>query len=115
MNSQRRFFAARIGAFMAAGLLAASAGAAEPEITLVIKGHRFEPAELQVPANKRLKLTVRNQDTTPEEFESHSLNREKLIPAGGTVAIYVGPLEPGRYEFFGEFNPSGARGALIAR
>src|SRR5665647_2345769 len=43
---------------------------AEPEALLVIKGHRFEPAELKVPAGQRVKLTVHNQDPTPEEFES---------------------------------------------
>lgn len=105
-----------IGAVLVAGGLWASFGAtaADGEFSLAIKAHRFEPAELKVPANVRIKLNVHNQDATPEEFESHALNREKLIPAGGKVVIYVGPLKPGRYEYFGEFNQSTARGALIA-
>jgi plastocyanin len=94
--------------------LSLSAVAAEPELQLVIKDHRFEPAELKVPAGQRIKLVVHNQDATPEEFESHSLNREKVVPAGGKVTIYIGPLDRGRYTFFGEYNEKTAQGAVVA-
>lgn len=99
---------------LAAGLASAVALAAEGDYLLLIKNHRFEPAELRVPANTRIKLTVHNQDGAPEEFESHPLNREKLIPAGARTAIYIGPLKPGRYSFFGEFNPATAQGVIVA-
>jgi plastocyanin len=84
------------------------------EFRLVIKDHRFDPAELKVPAGKKLKLVVENQDATAEEFESHSLKREKVVAAGGTITVLVGPLEAGTYDFFGEFNPKTATGKLIA-
>jgi len=87
---------------------------AAQEFKLVIKDHRFDPAELQVPAGKKLKLIVENQDSTPEEFESHSLKREKVVAAGGTITVLIGPLEAGTYDFFGEFNPKTATGKLIA-
>lgn len=93
--------------------LTGPARAAE-EYLLVIKDHKFEPAELHVPAGKKIKLRVRNDDKTIEEFESHSLNREKLIMGGRSVTIWVGPLKPGSYEFFGEFNMDTALGTLIA-
>lgn len=88
--------------------------ATEPEVVLVIKNHRFEPAELKVPAGQRIKLVVHNKDSTPEEFESHSLNREKIVPAGAKVTIYIGPLKPGRYEFVGEYNQATAKGTVVA-
>ncbi len=91
-----------------------SARAAEPETLLVIKNHRFEPAELKVHSDQRVKLVVHNQDSTPEEFESHSLNREKVVPAGARVTVYIGPLKPGRYDFYGEYNEATAKGAVIA-
>ena len=97
-----------------AGLLVPLAQAADNEVALTIKNHLFSPAEVKVPANQRIKLNVHNQDNTPEEFESHSLNREKLIPAGAKAVIYIGPLKPGRYDFFGEFNQSTAKGVVIA-
>ena len=91
-----------------------STWAADGEYKLVIRDHRFEPAELRVPARQKIKLVVHNQDATPEEFESHALNREKVIAPGAQASIRVGPLAPGRYPFFGEFHEKTARGVLIA-
>jgi hypothetical protein len=96
-------------------LLASPALAAEPEYNLVLEGHRYSPGELVVPAGVRVRLVLENKDQTPEEFESYALNREKLVGPGGKVIVYVGPLEPGRYEYFGDFNPVTARGWLVAR
>lgn len=90
------------------------AQAADAELQLVIRSHRFEPAELKVPAGQRVKLVVHNQDSTPEEFESRSLNREKVIPGGAKATIYIGPLKPGRYDFVGEYHEATAKGAVIA-
>jgi hypothetical protein len=94
--------------------LALPARAADPEFTLVIREHRFTPAELTVPAGRKLRLVVQNEDPTPEEFESYDLNREKVVPGHGRIVVFVGPLKPGRYEFFGEFNMATARGWLVA-
>jgi hypothetical protein len=90
------------------------AAAADLEMNLVIREHRFEPAELRIPAGQKVKLLVHNQDATPEEFESHELNREKVIAANSTATVFVGPLKPGRYPFVGEFNQATAKGVLIA-
>lgn len=86
-----------------------------PEFTLVIKDHKFTPAELTIPAGVKVKLIVDNQDATPEEFESHELNREKVIPGNSQAKIFVGPLQPGVYPFFGEFNEATAQGKLIVQ
>jgi plastocyanin len=88
--------------------------AADLEQTLVIKDHRFVPAEIKVPAGKKIKLMVDNQDASAEEFESHELNREKVVPANSKMAIFLGPLKPGKYPFFGEFHEKTARGVVIA-
>ena len=89
--------------------------AAETEFTLVIKDHRFQPEELEVPAGEALKLIIDNQDATPEEFESHELQLEKVIPGVSKATLRVGPLEPGRYSFFGEFNEDTAQGHLLVK
>jgi len=86
-----------------------------PEVTLVIKDHRFQPSRLQVPANQKVIIVVDNQDAAPEEFESHELNREKVIPASSKGKIYVGPLAPGQYPFFGDFHQDTAQGVLVAQ
>ncbi len=95
--------------------IAAAAAAEEPSFTLRIKNHVFEPAELTVPANTRIKLLVKNEDPTPEEFESLSLRREKVVKGNSEIVVNIGPLAPGRYEYFGEFNPKTARGAIVAK
>ena len=93
----------------------AAAAADMREISLRIKDHKFVPAQLAVPANVKFKLIVVNEDPTPEEFESHELNREKVVTGRGTIPVYVGPLKPGRYPFFGDFHSDTAQGALIAK
>src|SRR5262245_16005724 len=84
------------------------------DFTITIKNHRFTPAEIKVPANKRVQLTVVNDDPTPEEFESREMKVEKVIPGKSKGVVRIGPLQPGRYPFFGEFNEATAKGVVIA-
>ncbi len=96
--------------------LSFSAVAADvPQFELIIKDHRFHPAELTIPADQKVKLIVKNEDRTAEEFESHSLNREKVIPGNSQAVIWIGPLPPGEHKFFGEFNEATAQGRLIIK
>ncbi len=97
------------------GAICAPAQAAVAEYTLTIREHRFTPSEITIPANTKVKLLVVNQDATPEEFESHQLNREKVVTGNATISVYVGPLKPGRYAFFGDFHQDTAQGALVVR
>jgi hypothetical protein len=100
---------------LAAALSVAAPAIAQEAFVIVIKEHRMVPAELQVPAGQKIKLLVDNQDPTPEEFESHTLNREKIIPGNSKATIFIGPLKPGTYEFFGEFHQETAQGKIIAK
>jgi hypothetical protein len=96
-------------------LLALPAVAKTPVFEIEIRNHLFEPSELVIPANTKVKLIVYNRDQTPEEFESYELNREKIIMGNRKAVIFIGPLKPGEYPFFGEFNPKTAQGKIIAR
>lgn len=96
-----------------AGLLR-PAFASDPTVPLALQNHQFVPAQLSIPANTKVELIVSNKQTTPAEFESTSLHREKVVPPGGTVSVYVGPLDPGQYEFFDDFN-SQTRGTLTVK
>ncbi len=93
----------------------ASASALEYEAKLSIKDHKFDPAELSVPANTKIKLLVQNQDATPEEFESSDLNREKVVTGNNTITVMLGPLDAGKYHFFGDFHQETAQGDLIVK
>jgi hypothetical protein len=103
-----------VGVLVASVLGISAAAAAENAFTLTIKDHRFEPAELRVPANQPATLTVKNLDATPEEFESKSLRIEKVIPANSEATFTLRPLKAGRYKFEGEFHDNTAKGEVIA-
>lgn len=95
--------------------IAGVALADDPTFEIAIRDHRFVPNEITVPAGQKVKLVVRNEDATPEEFESKRLNREKVIPGRSQASIYIGPLKSGEYPFVGEFNESTATGKIIVK
>jgi plastocyanin len=106
----------RIALFCLLALVPLAAVAADPpEYTLTISNHHFAPAELAIPANTKVKLNVVNKDATAEEFESHELNREKVVAGNASITVYVGPLKAGRYAYFGDFHQDTAQGVLIVR
>ena len=89
--------------------------AATDEFTLTIRNHAFVPKELKVPAGKKIKVIVVNEDATPAEFESKPLGREKVIPGKSKAVINLGPLKPGRYGFVEEYHETeaAAQGTIV--
>jgi plastocyanin len=105
--------AVAIGALAVAGA-SADAGQTGPQ-ELTISKHRFDPAEIDVPAGQAAMLHVRNLDPTAEEFDSSALKVEKVIGGNGEATIRLRPLAPGRYNFMGEYHSSTARGVVVAK
>ena len=99
---------------LAAFIAIAPALARADDLTLTIKDHKFTPAEIKVPANQRVQLTVINDDATPEEFDSKALKVEKMIAGKSKGVVRIGPLKPGRYPFIGEYHESTAKGVVVA-
>lgn len=95
--------------------LAATAafGAGDHQVNLTIKNDNFSPATLHVPAGVRVEVKIHNTRALPSEFESFDLNREKVVPGGTTLSVWIGPLAPGKYKFFDDFNP-GVIGHIVA-
>ena len=100
--------------FLALLLAWPAAAADNATASLTIRNRAFEPTELDVPAGQKIELHVRNADAAASEFESAELHREKVVPAGQEVVIFIGPLRAGSYEFFDDLNPR-ARGHIVAR
>lgn len=99
-----------------AGLLLFPPAQAEtPIVELEIRDHLFYPSELEIPADTKIKLIVYNRDPSPEEFESYELNREKIIMGNSKGIVFIGPLPPGEYPFFGEFHMKTALGKVVVR
>lgn len=108
---------ATLAALAAASVAATSAAGADelPTFQLVIRDGRFLPDTLQVPANTKFRLRLRNDGPDAEEFESIELRKEKVLAAGAESFLIFQPLKPGSYPFFGEFHPTTAQGRIVAR
>jgi hypothetical protein len=96
------------------GLVLPARAAEEKEFTIELKDHKFAPEEIKVPADTPIKLTVKNSDASPEEFESHPLGIEKVIAGNASATIRLKPLAKGSYKFVGEYNEDTAKGTIIA-
>ncbi len=101
---------------LAAAVLLATAPAVANSVqrSTILHDHKFDPAEIHVPAGQRIELTVQNDDATPDEFDSHDLKVEKVIAGGTSGVVRFGPLRPGRYRFEGEYHEETAQGVVIA-
>ncbi len=105
-----------LGSTLTAIALAAldAPGAQAQEFNLIIRNHKFEPDEIRVPAGKRVTISISNEDSTPEEFDSPALKVEKVVAGKSKALVRIGPLPAGRYEFTGEFHAETAKGVVIA-
>jgi hypothetical protein len=83
-------------------------------ISITVKNHQFQPAEVHAPANRPITLRIRNQDSVPVEFESVKLRVEKVIAANSEGTINIRPLAPGRYNFLDDFHQS-TKGVLVVQ
>jgi Cupredoxin-like domain len=110
---------ARLGALASAlALTLVVGGAARAEdlatYSLVLKNHRFTPAELHVPTGKAFFVSVKNLDDTADEFDMQAPAVEKVIPPGEEGKVRIRPLGVGRFPFTGEFHADTAKGAFVS-
>jgi hypothetical protein len=87
----------------------------DADYVLTLKDHKFSPQELVIPANQKVKLTVKNQDSTPAEFESSDLNREKVVGANSEITVFIGPIDAGSYGFVDDFHRDTTTGTIKAQ
>ncbi len=73
-------------------------------VSITIKDHLFDPAELHAPPGQAIAIHVKNLNPIVSEFESDALHFEKIVPAGSEAVVYVRPQQPGRYNFFDDFH-----------
>jgi plastocyanin len=85
------------------------------EYILTIKDHHFAPSVLEIPSGQKVKVVIDNQDATAEEFESYELSREKVVDGNGKITVFIGPLDPGTYSYFGDFHKDIATGKIVVK
>jgi hypothetical protein len=95
-------------------LTACAAAAADNIASLTLRDHRFTPAEIRVKAHVPTTVTIVNEDSESEEFDSTALKIEKVVSGHATGTMRIRPLAPGRYPFIGEFHADTAHGTVIA-
>lgn len=98
-------------AFLVAPTLADDA----PLFKLVARDGVFEPATIEVPAGRRVRLEVHNEGKAPMEFESRDLKQEKVIPPGGKATLTINAMKAGEYRFFDEFHEKTGQGKFVAK
>jgi hypothetical protein len=92
-----------------------SAWAGADTAAIVLKNHEFIPRTLTLAAGKRVKLTVKNLDAMPAEFESRIFHAEKVVPGHDQIVAYIEPLEAGTYGFFDDFYDHTTTGELVVK
>jgi hypothetical protein len=107
----------RVGAIVfVAALLVSGASAVHADdvvtLSLTLKNHQFDPAEVHAPPGKQIAIHVKNLNDIVSEFESSDLHFEKIVPVGSEAVVYVHPLRPGRYNFYDDFHHA-TQGYLI--
>jgi len=92
-----------------------ASGQESVEISITVKDHKFDPAEIQAPAGKPIVLRLKNLDPSPMEFESKSLRVEKVLGGNAEATLNIRAQKPGRYEFFDDFHEKTTRGVLVVK
>ena len=116
MDSIRSCSLRRLAALGFAALLAVPAIADDiPLFKLVARDGAFEPATIEVPAGKRVRLEVHNAGKTPMEFESKDLKQEKVIAPGAKASFTLRAMKAGEYRFFDEFHEKTGQGRIVAK
>ena len=117
-RSQMIAIAVRVSILLALAAFVGAIGTARGEemfsATTTIRNHHFEPAEIHVPAGRRILLTIVNADPLSEEFDSKALKVEKVIAGRNEGSVRLQPLDPGRYPFIGEYHADTAQGVVVA-
>lgn len=97
--------------------LASTAAVADdlPTYKVLMKDGRIFPETLEVPANTRFRLEVRNEGPGAAEFESIELKKELVLAPGVTRNLVFFPMKPGSYKFFDDFHPATGQARIVAK
>jgi heme/copper-type cytochrome/quinol oxidase subunit 2 len=102
-------------------LLAATTGLAparaeeEKTFRIEFRDGVITPLRVEVPADTRIRLELVNTGTTPAEFESIELRKEKVIAPGAETVMVIRRLDPGEYQFFDDFHLDMPPAVVVAK
>ena len=86
-----------------------------PTFKVLMKDGRIFPNTVEVPANTRFRLEIRNEGPGAAEFESLELKKELVLAPGVTRNMVFFPMKPGSYKFFDDFHPETGQARIVAK
>lgn len=86
-----------------------------PTFKVLMKEGRIIPETVEVPANTRFRLEIRNEGPGAAEFESIELKKELVLAPGVTRNMVFFPMKPGTYKFFDDFHPETGQARIVAK
>ena len=86
-----------------------------PTVKVLMKDGRIFPETVEVPANTRFRLEVKNEGPGAAEFESLELKKELVLAPGVTRTMVFFPMKPGTYKFFDDFHPETGQAKIVAK
>ena len=95
--------------------IANQAFAADTSFALTLKDHKFSPSGLTIPANTKVKISVKNLDKETAEFISDDFKGGKVIEGGKEATFFIGPLKSGSYEFHDEYHEAASKSRLTVK
>jgi plastocyanin len=114
MTGIRKAAALALAAALVVTLAPLAAAEDLPTFRLEMADGKLNPARIEVPAGKRVKIEVRNTGKGAVEFESVQLRKEKVLAPGAESFVVIAPLDPGEYKFFDDFHQQ-AQGLIVAK
>lgn len=93
----------------------ASAEDEDPIFEVHFSNGIVSPSVIEVPANTRFKLELHNDGSTPIEFESIPLRKEKVLAPGASSFLVFRSLSEGNYAFVDDFHLEMPPARLVAR
>ena len=97
------------------GAVAPAHGEDMPVFRIEMNDGAITPRQLEVPANRPFKLEIHNIGTTPVEFESLELRKEKVLGPKVKSFMVIRRVAPGEYKFFDDFHPNSPHAVLISK
>jgi plastocyanin len=104
LGSSRQFAAAMLLATVTIVAPRGARAADDVTLSLTLKDHKFDPAELHAPPGTPIDIKVKNLNDIVSEFESSDLHFEKIVPVGSEAVVHVRPQQPGKYNFYDDFH-----------
>ena len=86
-----------------------------PTYKVRMKDGRIFPDTLEVPANTRFRLEVKNEGPGAAEFESLELKKELVLAPGVTRTMVFVPMKPGIYKFFDDFHLETGQAKIVVK